>query len=468
MSTASEIHNLINGSWDNNGSSVLTQLRERRRVVALAVNEIRSKSSNMPASDAREMRHAADTGAEYLQRVDERITELEAKEVREANLARHYVESGMAGGYENQTRAGGEQVYTPTRRDSFFRDLANCRRGDWAAAERLHRNNELQTTETRALGNTGGVGGSGGEFAPPAYLLDQFVELARPARVTADLATSAELPPNVSSIVIPKVLTGTTEAVQTTQNTAVSQTDLTTGSLSSPVTTIAGKQIVSQQLLDQSGVSFDQVIFRDLAHAAAQQLDLQVLNGTGAGGQLLGVLNVAGLNAVTYTNATPAVVGVGQFLQRLTFAINSIQMARFLPPTAIVMHPRRWNWVLEAVDSQNRPLVTPDGPAFNAPGTLGSLNAQGAVGTLQGLPVYLDPNLPTNLGAGTNQDPAIVARFEDLFLWETPPVAASFDAPYADSMAVLLRLHLYCAFLPQRYPAAIAVINGTGMVAPTL
>ncbi len=33
---------------------------------------------------------------------------------------------------------------------------------------------------------------------------------------------------------------------------------------------------------------------------------------------------------------------------------------------------------------------------------------------------------------------------------------------------MLLRLHFCTAFLPQRYPAAIAVINVTGMVAPTL
>jgi len=420
--------------------SILDQIRRRRAVVVRAMGELRTQMPSLTASESRASRDVLDQGHDYLLQIDERITELEEAEVRENAAAAHRVASGEAGKEERNypTRAGGEQIYTPTREHSFFKDLQNCRRGDWAAAERLHRNNEMQATETRALGNTGGTGGSGGEFSPPAYLISEFVELARPARVTADLTTLQELPPNVSSIILPKVLTGTTETVQTTQNTGVSQTDLTTGSLSSAVTTIAGKQVVSQQLLDQSAVSFDRVVFRDLAHAAAQQLDLQVLNGTGAGGQLLGILNVAGVNAVAYTQATPTVTGGGQFLQRLTFGINAIQTARYLPPTAIVLHPRRWNWVLEAVDAQGRPLVVPDGPAFNAVGTQVNLNGQGAVGTLQGLPVFLDPNLPTNLGAGTNQDPAIVARFEDLFLWETQPVAASFDAPYSDSMGVLL------------------------------
>ncbi len=54
--------------------------------------------------------------------------------------------------------------------------------------------------------------------------------------------------------------TGTTVAPQSTQNTALSQTDLATGSLSSPIVTHVGKQVVSRQLLDQSAVPFDRVL----------------------------------------------------------------------------------------------------------------------------------------------------------------------------------------------------------------
>jgi hypothetical protein len=35
------------------------------------------------------------------------------------------------------------------------------------------------------------------------------------------------------------------------------------------------------------------------------KLDIQVLTGPGASGQLSGSLNVAGINAVTYMDATP-------------------------------------------------------------------------------------------------------------------------------------------------------------------
>lgn len=464
------LDDVVDRAWPP-GASQREGLTVKRNLVREVLGELRSKQSTATATGARQIRSVLDTGTEYLGALDERIAELAEQEKREERANAHHVLAGTAEresrGYENQTRVSGEQVYTPERGQSFFQDLIHCRRGDWAAADRLHRNNQVQY-ESRALGNTGAVGGSGGEFAAPAWLVDQFVELARPGRVAADLTTKATLPGGVSSINLPAVATGTTEAVQTTQNTAVSQTDLTTAAVSSNIVTIAGKQVISQQLIDQSGVAFDQVIFSDLTRACAQQLDLQVLSGTGTGGQLAGLLNVTGANAITFTAATPAVTGAGGFLNAITRAINAVQVTRYLAPTAILMHPRRWNWVLEATDTSNRPLVTPNGPQYNGVGVLGNVNGQGEAGTLQGLPVFLDPNVPTNLGAGTNQDPVVVARFEDLFLWETAPVAASFDQPYSDSLSVLLRLHQYAAFIPKRYPSALAIINGTGMVAPVL
>ena len=66
------------------------------------------------------------------------------------------------------------------------------------------------------------------------------------------------------------------------------------------------------------------------------------------------------------------------------------------------------------VDLDTRPLVVPDGPVFNAVGTGGTPTAQGAAGTLLGLPVFADPNVTTT--NNTNQDIAYVGRFEDVYL----------------------------------------------------
>jgi hypothetical protein len=66
------------------------------------------------------------------------------------------------------------------------------------------------------------------------------------------------------------MLTGTTVAVQTADNQAVSDTDLTDTFINAPVRTISGQQGVAIQLIDQSPIAFDDVVFRDLvaAHAA--------------------------------------------------------------------------------------------------------------------------------------------------------------------------------------------------------
>jgi hypothetical protein len=79
----------------------------------------------------------------------------------------------------------------------------------------------------------------------------------------------------------------------------------------------------------------------------------------------------------------------------------------------------------------------------------------------------VDPNLPTNLGAGTNQDPVIVGRFSDAVLYESSPRAEVFRETKADQMSLLIRVYSYIAFLGNRYPKSFGIINGTGLVAPT-
>jgi len=268
---------------------------------------------------------------------------------------------------------------------SFFQDLVSSKRGDFDAAQRLQRNNSEMALERRALGNTGGTGGSGGEMAPPAWLESEFVALARAARVTADRLTKRPLPSGVSSVNIPKVTGGTATSVQTTQNTTVAAVDPTTSALSSGITTIAGKVVVSLQLLQQSPVALDQMLLGDLAADYARTLDLQVISGTGAGGQLLGLLNVPGIQQTAFTQATPSVTGTGGYYATINKAIAAVATSRFLPPTCILMHPRRWSWVAAAFDSSGRPLVSPSGNAFNQVADASAVAAQGPVGEMAGL-----------------------------------------------------------------------------------
>jgi HK97 family phage major capsid protein len=98
-----------------------------------------------------------------------RIADLEAQEQRNANAATVRKQGNTGTAYVTR----GAEVYRPEDEHSFFRDVYTARQGDWAAAERLHRNNALHGPESRAGMTT--TTGTGGEFAPPLWLVEQFV-----------------------------------------------------------------------------------------------------------------------------------------------------------------------------------------------------------------------------------------------------------------------------------------------------
>jgi HK97 family phage major capsid protein len=349
-------------------------------------------------------------------------------------------------------------------------------KGDAGANERLQRNNRevadhidritrgaekaLDGLEARALTTTDGAGG---DFVPPLWMVSDYVELARAGRVIADQVRPMALPPNTDSISLPKVSSGTAVAEQTTQNTGVQNTDATTGSVTANTATLAGQQVVAQQLLDQSPINMDQILLADLAADYAAKADVFVISNNAT--NKVGLLNVSGLNAVTFTSGSPT---TALLYPKVADGIQQIHTGRFMPGDKIFMHPRRWAWFTAAVDTAGRPLVV---PAANMPqnalAAMGAVESQGFVGTLQGLPVYVDPNIPTNLGAGTNEDRIIILRSSDVIFFEGTPQAEAFRETKADQLSVLLRFYNYVALHASRYPKSISVIAGTGLVTPT-
>jgi HK97 family phage major capsid protein len=348
-------------------------------------------------------------------------------------------------------------TYARGNGNSYLRDLARANvpgGGNTEAQARLARHGQ----EIRAA-NMNRTDGTGGEFVPPLWLMEEFVALARAGRITADLCRRVPLPPGTDSLNLPKVATGSAAAEQADAG-VVQKTDMTTGSASGAVTTIAGQQVFAMQLLDQSPINFDEVVFQDLLADLAKQIDIYVLNKAA-----IGILNVTGIVSVSYTDATPT---VPELYPKVADMTQQIQTNRFLAPQALVMHPRRWAWILAALDSSNRPLVVPNpqGPT-NAFAGMTDVRAEGSTGNMQGLPVYVDPNVPTNLGAGTNEDVVIGARFDDLFLFEGDVRTRALFETDANTLEVRLQVWEYIAFIGSRYPKAIGKITGTGLITPT-
>lgn len=406
---------------------------------------------------ATELRDSADSAVDSARGEVERI---EAEIAREAELSELTARTAPTAARGPVARITSEpEVYRKGGSESYFRDLtlANIR-NDRSSFGRLERNDRM-TLEARAL--NGNVDGAGGEMVPPLWMVQDFVELARAGRVFADNLNVQALPGGTDSISIPKIATGTAVGAQATQNSNITETDATTTSITAGVETIAGQQTLSVQLLEQSPVNMDAIILGDLAADYATKFDVFAMSNNAAG--KLGVLNVAGINAVTYTDATPT---MAELYPKIGDGIQRVHTGRFLPPSKVFMHPRRWAWALVQVDSQGRPLVVPAALAMNAAGVQQGVVSQGFVGTIQGLPVYVDPSIPITLGGGT-EDIIIIARTEDILLWEGTPKAEAFRETKAAQLSVLLRFYNYAAVQGGRYPKSISTIGGTGLAAPT-
>lgn len=347
--------------------------------------------------------------------------------------------------------------------NSIFRDIYEAKQGSTEARERLEAHAREMGGEAigefRAISTTAGAGG---EFVPPVWEQQDWIKLPRAGRPIANTLNKPAWIPGTNSINIPKVNVGTKVAVQTDGG-AVTSTDLQTTSVTGAVQTIAGQEDVSQQLVDLSVPGIDEVIWDDLTRVYDTTLDGKTISGSVTNAK--GIAELAETTEVAFTTGTPTVAG---FYKKLAKAIAEVNVGIFAPPTVIGMHPLRWAWILAATDSNERPLVVPVGsPGFNAAAMQDRVAPENLVGSIQGLPVVLDASIPTNKGAGTNQDEVYVYRADQLYLYESPPRLRVFEEVLSGNLQVRFQLYGYYAAIFGRLPKAISKITGTGLIAPT-
>ena len=488
---------------------LLAQREERLASIEAIASRAESEQRELTAAEMDE-RDAFATAAGRLQ--GEAVTaraEEKAAKLAKAAASRQENGTGEADGPfgGNVKVTGAERTYVKGGQFSYLNDLTQRALGNYGAMERLARHAKEMSIDgeaarqridagsarkwdayfvkqVRAGMGAAGVGeyqarvgdlstaaGAGGEFVPPAYLTAEYVPFARAGRVAADSVNNQDLPPGTMSINIPKIASGTAVASQgtgnpLTQNVAVDDVALTTEYVTFPVVTKAGAQTLSLQLLERSPIAFDDVTFKDLTLALAQNVDVAVLSGAGSG-DVTGILNTASIISVAWnTGGTGGVTGLYGVVAN---AKGQIASSRFLPATCAFVTPERWEWLESQVDANGRPLVVPtsngafnvaqvDDPAAVAEGVTG--------GRLLGLSVYQDFNVPANLGGGTNQDGIVITKADDQYLYESPVVARALPQTYGNQLTVLLQVYEYMAFTAARYPSSSALITGSAMVNP--
>ena len=441
---------------------ILQERGEHQRKLDDIVSSVEARGeTDLSEDEQSEFRSAADKiaeldqrKAEYEGRISEEETRIAARQSAEAAEAR------LGAGPEQVKVTKEERTYgkaSSMRGVSFFSDLVEARVGNDPGAQdrlRAHRmEQDVEGVESRAIGTSAVAG-----ITIPQYLTEMIAPLARAMRPFADICNKHSLPSEGMTVEIPRVTTGTSAAVQASENVAVSETNADDTTLSVNVRTIAGQQTISYQALARSRGA-DDLIITDLARAYHTALDNSILNDDGTSGTHLGVRNVSGNIAVTYTDASPT---AAELWPKLFDLVQQIQSGVYMGVSHFVMHPRRFWWVASNVGT-NFPFIQLSGISQQGGAVESFEYGSGPSGILGGIPVIVDANIPTNLG--TNEDAILAVVAAECHLWEDGILQARVENPA--TLGATISLYGFSAFTAGRYPAATGDITGTGLILPT-
>ncbi|WP_405841614.1 phage major capsid protein [Streptomyces sp. NBC_01518] len=446
------------------GTAITTRTQEQDALVALRSDENLTEEA-VAAQVAR--RDAADTEVARRQAA---LDELEAEQTREAELAalqaRTTPAANRAPAYDQVARVGQEErTYRPDqdrRGQHFERDVAAAFLGDYEARDRLARHMSEERVERGAQieARAAGTGAFSG-LVVPQYLTDLYAPAAAARRPFADACRSHDLPAQGMTVNISRITTATSTALQASENTAVSATDIDDTLLTIPVQTIAGQQTLSRQSIER-GAGVEPIVLDDLFRRYATTLDNTLLNQATTG-------LAASATTITYTSGSPTVVAAYPQVIAGLAGVEAAMLDMASGENIVVMHSRRWYWLQNGLSS-TWPLISQPGIAAQMGGTnLGATYGSGVRGVLpNGTPVIVDNNVVTNLGGATNQDEIYVADRNECHLWEDPsaPMYIRAEQPALASLGVLMVVYGYAAYTHSRYAQA-QKITGTGLTAPT-
>ena len=297
-----------------------------------------------------------------------------------------------------------------------------------------------------------------GGLIPPAYLLDMYAKALRNGRIFADQVNHKELPATGMSLIVPRLTQGTAAAIQSAENATVDTQDMAETDLTIPVRTVAGYVPVSRQGLERAAYN-EEILIEDLGARYDAALDVQCLNGDGTGVNMLGFLHTSGIKTSVATSGSLYIVwqNIADVIQQINSAVGGLGFSA----DKIVLHPRRWGSFVAAHDTTDRPVLGINGtPYFNVMGE-GSSPGYGQVGVIQGLPVYTDANVPTNLGGG-DEDNILIYASQIVHLWERPedPITLAFEQQAGTELSIRLIAYGYAAFSAGRYPDACGAVTG--------
>jgi hypothetical protein len=304
---------------------------------------------------------------------------------------------------------------------------------------------ELERLAQRDLTSAGFIPAAGA----PMFIAEQFAAAARARAGLAAALRQEPLPAQGDHIETPRLATGAAVAVVASENAAVQETDPTSALASSNKALVSGQVDVSRQLLEFSKPGIDSVLALDLGNDTGLKIDQQLISGTNANGQTLGLATVSGINTVTYTSGTPTAAALASKCWAAFQAIADSGGGPSQPGPdnyLVVVAPRR---AAALGADQGQTSATPVLPSL--PGQL-----------------VVTSGIRQNLGAGTNEDEVFVIARAEVFVALARPVFQVFEQVGSGTQTVRLQARQYVALMAARQPKAIARISGTGLTPPVL
>jgi hypothetical protein len=452
-------------------------LAEQRTILATARAEGRPRLSEDEDRDIEAARKRYAQAKGDVKGVEEKLAQ-----IRQAKADEEEIEADL------QTRDGSKAVRLPAKYDEVARVGAeertyhkgNDRKGgafirdvtrsflfrDVEAEGRLARHMQEERVErSKYLTRAAGTGAFAG-LTVPQYLTDMYAPATAAQRPFANVCNHHDLPESGMTVNISRITTSTSAALQASENSAVSETNIDDTLLTENIQTAAGQQTLSRQAIER-GTGVEEVVMDDLFRRYATVLDLTLLSQATTG-------LAAVSTAQSFTTATPT---IAQQYGQIIGAASTVEtnMLGFAQPDTVVMHPRRWYAFLSAVSNTYPSLLAqPMGPIAQSTGeSANAVYGTSVRGVLaNGLKVIVDANvstvcLATALTGGT-QDQIYVTTAQECHLWEDPaaPVFLRAEQTAAASLGVLLVLYGYFAYSFRRYSGSVVQIEGSGLVPP--
>jgi hypothetical protein len=434
-----------------------------------------------------ELRKAKDDIDGELDALEARVAELTVEQARDDAADRLSREVHPTGAgkpkYDEVWRTGSEErTYAPQKERGFDQKRGELAAGSKAggqferdvaaqflyndpqASERLQRHMAEERVERGEwMSRAAGTGAFAG-LTVPQYLTDLYAPAVAALRPFADACNKHELPASGMTVNISRITTSTSAAIQASENTGVSETNIDDTLLTLNVQTIAGQQTLSRQALER-GTGVEPVAMDDLFRRYASTLDSTLLNQATTG-------LAPASSYVQYVSASPKGVEYYPILLQALAAVEAAMLDMASGDNLVIMHSRRWYWLQNGL-SNTWPLMAQPGIAAQM---MAGNNAvkynQGVRGVLpNGTPVIVDNNVVTaglaQAITGGTQDQTYVVDQRECHLWEDPsaPLFIRAEQPNVASLGVLLVVYGYSAYTFSRY-AQSQVIAGTGCVTP--